>query len=145
MSESINATDATPLYERTCEKCASKGGAPEKLKEADLLQFKAQLCPSWEVIKKGESDAIRRSFIAKNFQAALDYVVAVGAIAEEQGHHPDLHITSYRTVEIVVYTHSLDTLALNDFILASKCDKIPITYSPKFLKDNPNVTAGVSK
>ena len=52
MSESTNATDATPLYERTCEKSASKGGAPEKLKEADLLQFKAQLCPSWEVIKK---------------------------------------------------------------------------------------------
>jgi 4a-hydroxytetrahydrobiopterin dehydratase len=144
MSETVTA-NTLPLYERTCEKCKTKGGAPEKLSEADLALYKEQICKSWEIIKKGESDAIRRAFVAKNFQAALDYVVAVGALAEEQGHHPDLHITSYRTVEIVIYTHSLDTLAVNDFILASKCDRIPITYSPKFLKENPNVTAGVDK
>ena len=136
-------SQSTPLHEQACEKCKSKGGAPEKLSDEEVQKLSAQICPSWQVVKKGDGDAISRSFVAKNFQAALDYVVAVGAVAEEQGHHPDLHITGYRTVEIVVYTHSLDTLALNDFVLAAKCDKIPITYSPKFLKENPNIVAGV--
>ena len=50
---------------------------------------------------------LRRTFVAKDFQAALDFLNAVGKLAEEMGHHPDLHIVSYRTVVVEIYTHSV--------------------------------------
>ena len=50
---------------------------------------------------------LRRTFVAKNFQAALDFLNASGKLAEKLGHHPDLHIVSYRTVVVEVYTHSI--------------------------------------
>ena len=50
--------------------------------------------------------AISRQLILKNFQCALDYIAAVGAVAEEAGHHPDLHLTSYRTVVVKLSTHA---------------------------------------
>ena len=50
---------------------------------------------------------LRRSFVAKDFQAALDFLNAAGKLAEEMGHHPDLHIVSYRTVVVEIYTHSV--------------------------------------
>ena len=50
--------------------------------------------------------AISRQLILKNFQCALDYIAAVGAVAEEAGHHPDLHLTSYRAVEVKLSTHA---------------------------------------
>ena len=50
--------------------------------------------------------AISRQLILKNFQCALDYIAAVGAVAEEAGHHPDLHLTSYRTVTVKLSTHA---------------------------------------
>jgi 4a-hydroxytetrahydrobiopterin dehydratase len=85
-----------------------------------------------------QGKALSREFVCRNFATALLYLNKAGAIAEEQGHHPDLHITGYRTVTTVVYTHSTGGLCLNDFILASKLDEIIIDYSPKFLKKHPN-------
>jgi 4a-hydroxytetrahydrobiopterin dehydratase len=66
-----------------------------------------------------------------------------GAIAEECGHHPDLAIRKFREVEIRVWTHSAGGLTRNDFILAAKLDRVPVNYSPKFLKENPHLEAGV--
>lgn len=48
-----------------------------------------------------------RSFVAKNFVSAMAFLNAVAKIAEEQGHHPDLHLTQYRNVEIRLQTHSM--------------------------------------
>ena len=133
------------LADKQCEKCASKGGSPSLLEESEVEKFKSELCPSWEVLDLENGLCLRRQFVAKNFVAAVDFLNSLAALAEEQGHHPDFSLTAYRTVTVTVYTHSLKGLAENDFILAAKCDKIPITYSPKFLKDNPTITAGVSK
>merc|ERR1711971_1531823 len=93
--------------------------------------------PMWKVI----DGAISRKFTAKNFQAALDFINAAGRIAEEQGHHPDLHITSYRDVEVVLYTHSIKGLTVNDFALATKLDEVKVLYSPKWLKEHPEAAA----
>jgi len=54
----------------------------------------------------------------------LNWVVAAGAVAEAEGHHPELHITQYRTVKVEIFTHSMEGLCLNDFILAAKLDGI---------------------
>lgn len=58
-------------------------------------------------------------------------------------HHPDLAITSYRDVTITLFTHALGGLSINDFILAARLDRVPITYSPKWLQQHPDTTAGV--
>lgn len=99
----------------------------------------AELCPSWAV----DGDRLRRSFDAKDFVAALAFVNAAGGIAEAMGHHPDLHITSYRSVAIEVYTHSVGGITANDFELAAALDGIPVQYSPKWLREHPSTRAGV--
>lgn len=61
--------------------------------------------PLWT--SSAEGDFIVRSFVAKNFVAAMAFLNGVAEIAEEQGHHPDLHLTQYRNVEIRLQTHSM--------------------------------------
>ena len=54
--------------------------------------------PAWTL--SAEQDQISRSFVARNFLAALHFFRKVAEIAEEANHHPDLHLTSYRNVEV---------------------------------------------
>ena len=58
-----------------------------------------------------------------DFKTALDFVNRAGAIAEEQGHHPDI-LLEWGKVEITVYTHKIDGLTESDFILAAKIDRV---------------------
>lgn len=61
--------------------------------------------PLWDSSESG--DAIVRSFVATNFVTAMAFLNEVAKVAEEQGHHPDLHLTQYRNVEIRLQTHKL--------------------------------------
>ena len=110
------------------------------LSAEELAAGMAELCPSWSVVDEGK--ALSRKVVARNFQCALDYVVSLGAAAEEAGHHPDLHLTGYRNVEIKLFTHSLGGLTVNDLIVAAKTDAVPCVYSPKFARENPEMKAG---
>lgn len=58
-------------------------------------------------IPSDSGDYISRSFVAKNFVAAMAFLNRAAEVAEAQGHHPDLHVTKYRNVEICLYTHSM--------------------------------------
>ena len=83
---------------------------------------------------------ITRSFIAKNFKVALQAINDMGVIAEREGHHPNFHLTNYRNVDVVIYTHNVQGITVNDLILAQLFDKeMKIVYSPKWLKSNPHV------
>ena len=104
----------------------------------EIQAYMEQICPSWIDSK----DAISRSFVAKDFKCAMDFINKVAEVAESQGHHPDIRIFGYRNVEIKISTFSLKTLSKNDFILAAKLDHLPIEYSPKFLKEHPDIRAG---
>ena len=98
----------------------------------------------WTIVPpEGESPAkLQREFVCKNFVAALDFITAAGAIAEERGHHPDFHLTGYRNVRVVVYSHGVSALTDNDFNLCVQIDgDVKISYSPKFLKENPHIAA----
>ena len=69
----------------------------------------------------------------------MDFLNKVAALAEYEGHHPDLHLTSWREVEIIIYTHEAGGLTSNDFILAKLIDRdAKVLYSPKWLKENPS-------
>jgi 4a-hydroxytetrahydrobiopterin dehydratase len=69
---------------------------------------------------------IRREWRVKNFLAGLEFFRAVGELAEAEGHHPDLHLVGYRNVAIEIWTHAINGLSDNDFILAAKIDQLPI-------------------
>ncbi|KAL3924553.1 MAG: hypothetical protein SGILL_000978 [Bacillariaceae sp.] len=76
-------------------------------------------------------------FTAKNFQAALNAINAMGAVAEREGHHPNFHLTNYRQVSVDIYTHKLGGLTKNDFVLAEMLSsEVCIEYSPKWLREN---------
>ena len=106
----------TQLAEKTCVPC--KGGTPP-LKGAELQQFSHQI-PNWKVV---DQHHITRTFTFPDFQKALDFVNRVGAIAEEQGHHPDILLT-WGKVEITIWTHKVQGLTESDFILAAKIGRL---------------------
>mmetsp|Transcript_3683 Transcript_3683/g.3643 ORF Transcript_3683/g.3643 Transcript_3683/m.3643 type:complete len:129 (+) Transcript_3683:46-432(+) len=86
--------------------------------------------------KRNSQNFLSRSFIAKNFQSALNFINRVGLLAENNGHHPDIHITSYRNVEIVLFTHSVNGITQIDINMARLIDEIPVEYSPKWYREN---------
>eukprot|EP01079_Euglenida_sp_SAG-EU17-18_P011641 gene11641-2117_t len=98
-------------------------GAQEKLSPQEVAKRLPELT-LWGLDAAGER--ISRSFVAKNFKAALAFVTTAGQVAEEQRHHPDLHITAYRTVTVEIYTHTVGGLTEGDFILARLLDQIPV-------------------
>eukprot|EP00904_Undaria_pinnatifida_P004183 jgi/Undpi1/13766/HiC_scaffold_9.g03417.m1 len=95
--------------------------------------------PLWVLSESG--DAIIRSFVAKDFVAAMAFMSEVARISEEQGHHPDLHLTQYRHVEILLQTHQMGGVTQNDIIEARLFDRLPVAYSPKWLKEHPEAAA----
>jgi 4a-hydroxytetrahydrobiopterin dehydratase len=108
----------------------------------DEIQQQLKSMPCWTLTPEEDHRrrCLSRSFVAKNFEAALDALNAFGAIAEREGHHPDFHLTSYRNVEVVLYTHSLNGLTQNDFALARMFDyEVDVEYSPKWLREHPEV------
>ncbi len=66
---------------------------------------------------------------------AMDYVNLVAGVAEEEKHHPDIYITDYRNVRLVLSTHAIGgRLTLPDFVVAAKLDALPVQCSPKWLE-----------
>ena len=94
-----------------------------------------QALPLWRLGEDGKS--IERSFTAKSFLAAMDWFNRVAVLAEAETHHPDLHLTSYRDVRVVLSTHAVGGLTRPDAILAAKLDHVLVDYSPKWLAQHP--------
>jgi 4a-hydroxytetrahydrobiopterin dehydratase len=110
----------TALTGKRCVPC--EGGVP-KLSAEQVREYLAEV-PAWK--PTGDGQRIRRDWRVKNFTTALDFFNRVGRIAEEEGHHPDLHLTGYRNVAIELSTHAVGGLTENDFILAAKIDTLPV-------------------
>ncbi|HYA26017.1 MAG TPA: 4a-hydroxytetrahydrobiopterin dehydratase [Terriglobales bacterium] len=104
------------LANKDCVPC--KGGVPP-LKGAELHSFSHQL-PNWNVV---DEHHLIRTFTFPDFKEALEFVNRAGAIAEEQGHHPDILLT-WGKVEITLWTHKVDGLTESDFIMAAKIDQL---------------------
>lgn len=99
-----------------CEPC--EGGIPAM--ERAEAELRMQQVPEWTL----DFPRISRRFRLKDFRAALAWVNRVGMLAEEEGHHPDFHITGWNQVELVLWTHAVGGLSLNDFVLATKIDAL---------------------
>jgi 4a-hydroxytetrahydrobiopterin dehydratase len=115
----MSATTAE-LTRKHCSPC--EGGIP-RLSPAEVQGHLAAV-PQWKLTSDGQR--IRREWRVKDFSTALDFFNRVGRIAEEEDHHPDLHLTGYRQVAIELATHAVGGLTENDFILAAKIDTLPV-------------------
>jgi 4a-hydroxytetrahydrobiopterin dehydratase len=114
----MNAT--TDLTRKHCAPC--EGGVTALT--AEQIKTFLPAVPDWKLTADGKR--IRREWRLKDFVTGLDFFQRVGAIAEEEGHHPDLHLSNYRQAAIEIWTHALGGLSENDFILAAKIDKLPV-------------------
>ena len=103
------------INKKTCVPC--QGGIPPLNKNQISILVK-ELDSNWEVIDLKE---LRKEYIFGKYTDAISFVNNVAALAEEEGHHPFIHI-NYKKVIIILFTHKIDGLHENDFILASKCD-----------------------
>jgi len=104
------------LAGKTCVPC--RGGVPP-LAGKELENFASQV-PAWKIIN---GHHITRELTFPDFVQALAFVNKVGALAEEQGHHPDIFLTWGR-VAITLWTHKIDGLTESDFIMAAKIDQL---------------------
>lgn len=104
------------LAERQCASCREGGAA---LKGTAIQPLLAQL-NGWQVV---EEHHLGKTYTFPDFVSALTFVNAVGALAEQQGHHPDIHL-AWGKARIELFTHSIGGLSERDFILAAKIDTL---------------------
>jgi 4a-hydroxytetrahydrobiopterin dehydratase len=102
------------LASRHCAPC--RGNVPP-LKGEELAAFLA-LLPDWSCV---DEHHLEKVFPFEDFATGLDFVKGVGALAEQEGHHPDLCL-SWGRVQVITYTHKIKGLSESDFILAAKID-----------------------
>ena len=90
------------------------------MNKGEINKFLPQLKNKWEVV---EDRKISYRFKFKTFKEAIKFVNKVADLAEEENHHPNIHIL-YNKVKIVLSTHSIGGLSENDFIMAAKIEKL---------------------
>ncbi len=105
------------VAERHCVPCAG-GGQP--LKGAELDKQIDRLGQGWTVI---EGKRLQREFAFEDFRQALDFVNRVGALAEQENHHPNIEL-AWGKATITLWTHKIGGLHENDFIMAAKIDNL---------------------
>jgi 4a-hydroxytetrahydrobiopterin dehydratase len=115
MQDSTNAPGAE-LAAKSCVPC--RGDVPP-LQRQQISNLRVGI-PDWDVI---EDHHLSRTYTFKGFGPGLVFVNEVGAIAESEGHHPDIYL-AWGKVEIKIWTHKIDGLSESDFILAAKCDQL---------------------
>ena len=104
------------LASRDCVPC--RGGVPP-LKGEELTKLESEV-DGWEVVNEHH---LRKEYNFKDFKETLEFVNRVGALAEEQWHHPDICF-GWGHAEITIFTHKIDGLSTSDFILAAKIDAL---------------------
>ena len=87
---------------------------------AEIGEFMPKI-PEWSIVEVDGIRRLTRSFSFADFREALTFTNEVGAIAEEEGHHPAL-LTEWGKVTVTWWTHKIRGLHVNDFIMAAKTD-----------------------
>ncbi|MEZ6094602.1 MAG: 4a-hydroxytetrahydrobiopterin dehydratase [Pirellulaceae bacterium] len=116
----VQSTDS--LAKQKCKPC--EGGVdpcPLSFSQNQLSEL-----PGWHLTHEGKR--IRKEWEMKDFLTGLRFFQDVAVVAEDDGHHPDLHLEGYKYVSIELWTHAIGGLSENDFILAAKIDKIATNY-----------------
>ena len=113
-----NVLAVSEMSKLALKKCVPCEGGILPLTRKESLSLLSQL-KDWN-LDKGNLN-ISKGYVFKNFAEAMTFINKVGDLAEEEGHHPDMHI-SYNDVQLTLTTHAIGGLSENDFILAAKID-----------------------
>jgi len=119
---------ASDLASKTCVPC--RGGVPPL--SMDVASRLMEQLDGWQF----EQGHLAKSYHFPDFAGALEFVNKIGAISEQQGHHPDVYMT-WGKVSLEIWTHKIDGLTESDFILAAKFDEVPVPNQSR-----PAVRAG---
>ena len=117
-----------PAEELISKKCLPCEGGIDAC-TLDHSRKQLTLLPNWHLSEDGKW--IHRKLVFKNFVQAVSCINKIADLAEAEAHHPDLHLTGYRNLDIALSTHAIDGLSENDFILASKIDALVVIEFPK--------------
>ncbi len=107
------------LTQKSCEAC--RVGAPLAT-DSEIEQMMPQI-PDWQIIEVDGINQLKREFSFDNFLEALAFTNKVGELAESEGHHPAL-LTEWGKVTVRWWTHKINGLHVNDFIMAAKTDTL---------------------
>ena len=108
-----------PLLKEKCTAC--RRDSP-RVTEAEIQELQPQI-PEWKLVERDDIERLERVFPFANFAEALDFTNRVGALAEEEGHHPAI-LTEWGRVTVGLWTHKIRGLHRNDFIIAAKIDSL---------------------
>lgn len=107
------------LLAKTCPECDN---ATAPLQGNELKELQRELGHDWAVI---DGHHLEKTWVLKNFAQALELTNKIGAVADAQGHHPDIYLTWGR-VRVKIFTHRVDGLTESDFILAAKIEEVAL-------------------
>ena len=108
-----------PLFKEKCTAC--RRDSP-RVTETEIQELRPQI-PEWTLVERDGMERVERVFRFANFAEALDFTNRVGALAEEEGHHPAI-LTEWGRVTVGLWTHKIRGLHRNDFIIAAKIDSL---------------------
>jgi 4a-hydroxytetrahydrobiopterin dehydratase len=105
------------LAEKECTPCEKERPA---LKGDAIRRLSRKLGKGWKVV---DEHHLEKEYAFEDFREALDFTNQVGEIAEKENHHPDIYL-AWGKVRLNIWTHNIDGLSENDFILAAKADSV---------------------
>lgn len=103
-------------------KCVACRKGEPTVTDAEVAELHPQVS-DWEIVEVDGIKRLRRVFAADDFAQALEFTNEVGALAEEEGHHPALE-TEWGRTTVTWWTHKIRGLHRNDFIMAAKTDEL---------------------
>lgn len=123
------------LAQQTCIPCS--GSLPAATSE-EIARLHSEV-PDWKILEVENVSQLQREYRFKNFDQALAFTNEVGAIAQTAGHHPSL-LTEWGKVTVGWWTHAINGLHHNDFVMAAKTDEIAKKYKTNKVSSQPTHT-----
>lgn len=117
------------MNELAQEHCVACRKSAPRVTPADVAELKPQI-PDWMLYEVGRIPRLERMFRFPDFKTALAFTVRVGQLAEAEGHHPML-VTEWGRVTVMWWTHAINGLHRNDFVMAAKTDQLGVEFADR--------------
>ncbi len=115
--------DLIPANHLSKGHCVPCEGGVDPLTRTEFAPY-LEIVKDWTVADDEKS--LERDYKFKDFKETLAFVNKTGEIAESEGHHPDIYLHGWNKVRVTLSTHAIKGLSINDFVVASKIDLIPL-------------------
>jgi 4a-hydroxytetrahydrobiopterin dehydratase len=124
----VGAREVRPMRTLSAEQRVACRRDSPRVTEAEIAELRPKI-PDWHLVERDGIARLERIFHFPSFAAALAFTNRVGALAEEEGHHPAL-LTEWGRVTVTWWTHKIRGLHRNDFIMATKTDALVAERGP---------------